>query len=191
MRAIMSLTAALTLSACLAACSTDDDQPTILAPPSPSPAVSSADSSASTEVNPPVMPPEAEAQTADGAMAFVRHYFAVVDYAYSTGDTAPLAKVSDPECGPCTGIKEMVDEAFASSQSFERGPTAISGTPAVEIQPEGWAEVTVTYSTPPLRRISDTGTITLAFAEVIDARLLVFIVPAPSGWSMRSVHETA
>ena len=96
MRATMSLTAALLLT-CLAACSTNGDHPTVLAPASPSSAVTSDDPSPSSEIDAPVLPPEAEVQTAAGAVAFVRHYFAVVDYAYATGDTARFAKVSDPE----------------------------------------------------------------------------------------------
>jgi hypothetical protein len=85
----------------------------------------------------------------------------------------------------------MVDEALASNESFERGPITISETPVVDIQPAGWAEVTITYSTPPLRRINDAGAITLTFAEVKDKRLLAFIVPRSGGWQMRSIHATA
>ena len=84
MRATMTLTAALLLFPCLAACSADNARPTVLAPSSLRPADTSADPPAGEEISAPVIPPEAQVQSAEGAIAFVRHYFAVVDYAYAT-----------------------------------------------------------------------------------------------------------
>ena len=140
---------------------------------------------------PPAMPPEAQTQTADGAMAFARYYFAVVDYAYASGDTAPLAAISDPDCRSCAGIKRMIDEVVSSSGTFQRGPIAISEISEAGIQPEGWAELMVTYSTPRFRRMDDSGAVTLEFPPEVDQRFLMIIVPASIGWQMRSLHETA
>ena len=124
-------------------------------------------------------------------MAFARYYFAVVDYAYASGDTEPLAAISDPDCRSCAGIKQMVNEAVSSSELFESGATTISETSAAEIQPEGWAELSVIYSTPRIRRMNNNGAVTLEFPPVVDQRFLMIIVPASSGWEMRSLHETS
>ena len=114
--------AILLICAPLSACTSEAVEPTLLTPLSPAPAGSIAaspvpDAAAEPPLSAqpaPVLLEEATQQTAAGAMAFVRHYFAVVDYAYATGDTAPLTAVSDPGCLPCAGIKEMVDKSFAA-----------------------------------------------------------------------------
>ena len=78
----------------LSACASNVPQPTTL--PAPSAASSASPAAVSPSGAPetavpaaPVLAAEAKEHTAAGAMAFVRHYFAVVDYAYATGDTAP------------------------------------------------------------------------------------------------------
>ena len=184
MRATMSLTAALLLFACLAACSANNAQPTVLAPSTPSPADTSADPSASTEVDPPVMPPEADAQTAAGAMAFVRHYFAVVDYAYATGDTTPLAAVSDPECSPCSGVKDMVDAAVMAGGSWETEPTTVTSVSVPEGEPMGAVNVLLTYSSRAARELSATGGEVRTFPALLDQAVKLVLVPKGASWLM-------
>ena len=181
----------------LSACTSDAGEPTLLtplsAPPtdsfSASPVPDAAPEPTPSAQSAPVLSEEAKQHTAAGAMAFVGHYFAVVDYAYATGDTAPLAAISHPDCLSCAGIKQIIDEAVSTSASFERGPIHVSETSAAEIKPEGWAELKVTYSTPPFRRFDANGAITLTFPEVIEQRFLMIIVPVVSGWQLRSLHE--
>ncbi|MFT4188597.1 MAG: DUF6318 family protein [Aeromicrobium sp.] len=54
----------------------------------------------------PVLPEAAKENTEDGALAFLEHYLAVMDYASSTGDITQLTELSHPEC---TGCKTYVD----------------------------------------------------------------------------------
>ena len=62
-----------------------------------------------TESGPPVMPAEANALTEAGAMAFARHYIAQRDYAFVTGDLAPVDSLRDPSCDSCTSEFQVID----------------------------------------------------------------------------------
>ena len=80
-------------------------------------------------------------------MAFVRHYVTVVDYAYATGDTAPLAAVSDPECAPCARIIMLVNDATSRKLTYFRDPTTISSVTGLVEEPFEAVEIDMVYST--------------------------------------------
>ena len=189
MRTTMSLAVPLLLSLCLAACSADNAQPTVLAPSSPSPAVTSADTLAIREIDAPVLPPGADAQTADGAMAFVRHYFAVVDYAYATGDTAPLAAVSDPACRPCAGVKGMIDTTTSEGGSYASTTTQLIELTVPDGEPRGAVEVHVQYHADGAVRL-DSGGAEVSRLETADGdRLRFVLVPAGLSWLIYDYSE--
>jgi hypothetical protein len=191
MRATTSLTAALLLSASLSACSAADDGPTILAPASPAPVGTSAEPSASSDIDVPVLPPEAEVQTAAGAMAFVRHYFAVVDYAYAAVDTAPLAAVSDPACRPCAGVKDMIDTAIVVGDSFMGSPTIISDISVPEPEPAEAVNVLLACSSAPLSKISRQGSEEPVFEAYSGMQLSMLLVFSGQKWQVRNYGEKA
>lgn len=90
--------------------------------PTPSPSYSQA-SGAGPAVNLelPVMPEVARQETADGLLAFVDHWFGLVNYAYQTGDIGPLQAVTTPECGVCRGVYETGPGAYADGGWLEGG----------------------------------------------------------------------
>ena len=118
-------------------------------------------------------------------MAFVRHYFAVVDYAYATGDTAPLAAISDPECAPCAGIRNMIDTTMAAGGSYEVGLTRVSELNVPDGEPVGAAKVTVTYSSPVAREVDKDGGQTRIFAAVEGRAHQIILEPRGSSWLVR------
>jgi hypothetical protein len=90
--------AAVALVAALAGCSAEAD-PTPLPPlpsVSPTPVV-------------PQLPPEATPETAQGASAFVRYFFQVVNSAYRDLDPSMVHALSDPECNSCASIVEDIN----------------------------------------------------------------------------------
>ena len=189
MRATTSLTAALLLYACLVACSGDDAQPTVLAPSSPSPTVTSADTPAIREIDAPVLPPEAEAQTAAGAMAFARHYFAVMDYAYATGDTAPLAKVSDPECAPCARIITLVNDATSKELTYSRDPTIISSISGLVEEPFEAVEIDMVYSTSGLSKVDQSGVVIATTDPVTEQHLRMLLIKSGRSWLVHNYRS--
>ena len=69
----------------------------------------------------PVLPEEARQETAEGLLAFVDHWFQLVNYAYQTGDVEPLKAVTPPDCGVCGGVFETAPAAYADGGWLEGG----------------------------------------------------------------------
>lgn len=72
--------------------------------PSPSPSVSPSPSPSSTAPTPPPLPDAARKDTKAGAVAFVRHYVELINYAQATGDVGSLEKASSQDCDSCAAI---------------------------------------------------------------------------------------
>lgn len=96
---------ALLASACNGS---DDDGYGKLPPAEPT---STAPSAAPRET-PPAMPPEARTNTPAGAKAFVRHWFNALNFAYRTGNTEPLRKLSSPSCDTCVEFSRSAENIY-------------------------------------------------------------------------------
>jgi hypothetical protein len=111
------LTAALTaacLAATLTACS--NSSPEAGRPDTAPPPTGSTTSETSTPTSspsaqpstPPARPPAAEGLSLSAAEAFLGHYLALLNFAYTTGDTAPLLSASDKGCVGCKGTADYL-----------------------------------------------------------------------------------
>ncbi|MEO6472506.1 MAG: DUF6318 family protein [Aeromicrobium sp.] len=63
--------------------------------------------SAEPTITAPTMPSAAQDNTVDGAVAFVKHYVEVFNYASNTGDVKELQRLSDPKCEGCNKYIEL------------------------------------------------------------------------------------
>jgi len=176
----------------LSACTPDASTPTTLAPLSPTPTPSPATTLPEPLTAPapiahaaPVLSTEAKEQTAAGAKAFVRHYFAVVDYAYATGDTDPLMVVSDPECLPCRKIAEQVLAAFASDQKYVTDSTVISAIGDPLADELSAVEIDATYSSSGWSLVNERGDTAAIAAPVADQTLRFVLVWSERSWLVR------
>lgn len=105
---------ALALVFALAGCGGDpvaDPSPTPSTPVSTAPTVSPA----------PTMPAEALANTKAGAVAFVRHYIDLLNFAQVTGRTDELAKLEDPNCVSCTKVSTYLSQIYAGGGAVQGG----------------------------------------------------------------------
>src|SRR6478609_11779950 len=95
-------------------CSDDDPKPKFGPTPSatPSSTPSSATSGPTTPL--PTLPPEAQGTGPDAAEAFVKFYWATVNYAQATGDIDALRKLGDNSCKACRGGVGYLEEVFAA-----------------------------------------------------------------------------
>ncbi|MGF9660319.1 DUF6318 family protein [Arthrobacter crystallopoietes] len=80
--------------------------PTPTATPSYKPA--SADGPAE-NVPLPKMPKEAKEKTHAGLEAFARHWYALLNYAYESGDASPLKEITGDDCERCQMVYEGLD----------------------------------------------------------------------------------
>lgn len=116
----------------LAACSAEPE-------PDPLPPVPTA--SPSPVVLP--LPTEAAAATPQGAAAFTRYYFEILNQAFATGDSAPVRALSDPGCDSCNRLIGAIEEEPTPGERIEGGdyrivfaesPPAESGDVIVELR---------------------------------------------------------
>lgn len=68
----------------------------------------------------PAYPSAAQGSGRAAAVAFVRHYFAMIDYASNTGKVAPLRRLGDRErCRACAGGIAYIEDVYADGGHIE------------------------------------------------------------------------
>lgn len=115
------------------------ETPTATGTPTPTPTPSAvykpADATGPAQNVPvPVMPEVAKTETKEGLEAFTRYWFDLLNFAYQTGDIAPVQAVTSPSCEFCSNITDSLTTNYqgdrwlaggritipAASTSFER-----------------------------------------------------------------------
>ena len=71
----------------------------------------------------PELPDEAKQNTKQGAEAAARHYLALIVYAWNTGDTQPLADMSDPSSNFAKGHISNTEEMYTNGWAFGNSAT--------------------------------------------------------------------
>lgn len=119
---------AVALSFVLAGCGGDPE-----APPDPTATTSGVSTTPSTPPTPsaPTLPEEATANTKAGAIAFVRHYVELINYAQRTGDVEALAAVEAVGCESCLAARQGVKEHYSAGGSIVGGDWRIRSTMAI------------------------------------------------------------
>lgn len=85
--------------------------PTPSATPSPAASYKPADASGRAQNVPmPVLPEAAKAETKEGAIAFAKHWYVLLNYAYQTGDLKPLDEVTATSCRLCSKVRPGILE---------------------------------------------------------------------------------
>lgn len=56
----------------------------------------------------PELPEAAKAETKEGLEAFAKYWYALMNYAYETGDLAPINAVSGPNCASCNRVRDTI-----------------------------------------------------------------------------------
>ncbi len=73
----------------------------------------------------PVLPEVAKTETKEGAEAFAKYWFSILSYAYETGDTNALSKISKTECAFCQGLVDDIEAAWAENKWISGGQIEI------------------------------------------------------------------
>jgi hypothetical protein len=94
------------------------------ASPTPTPSLSTA-SPVSTTPSPPAMPDAARANTKAGAIAFVRHYIDLINYAQDTGDIDALSAVEGHRCRSCSSGRDYIRGVYTSGGHIKGGRVRI------------------------------------------------------------------
>jgi hypothetical protein len=106
--------------------------------PTPSAVYKPADASGPAQNVPvPVLPEVAKTETKEGLEAFVRYWYAVLNYAFETGKTEKLVEISGPGCVFCAGLKDGITEAWGEGRWVSGGKIE---TPVISVTLEPGVE---------------------------------------------------
>ncbi len=167
------------LSLLLAGCTGDGD------PDPPTSSGPSETASPTETLAVPVIPDEAKAETDLGAVAFVKHWFASLNYGYRTGDTEPIRSLSREECLECTDYVSIIRDINRDGSVAAEDPLLIE---TVNSPPPSLGVVTtsVTYREQQVLVRDATASVTLG--EDSDVMLLKAAVSwQDGGWKMLEI----
>jgi Family of unknown function (DUF6318) len=181
---VMSL-ALLALSACGGS---DSDEPTTVASLRSAPATTQPTPS-SRAPSPPVAKPIAREQSLAGAAAFVEHYLETLEYAFTSGDSAAIARLSTPSCGPCSRSRKVIDDAYTIGHRWTTGNYRLMGAEAVPGDLSGNVVVNAVYSTTVRRELTPAGSV-VATVPPRSKKLLEFtLVRRGNAWAVDGIVE--
>ena len=123
---------AAALLATLAVFSGCDSNPSPAPLPSESPSPSS--SSPSPTATPPTLPAAAKGTSEASAKAFARHYFAQINFAARTGDTAQLQALATNSCESCNAIANNIDTVYSAGGSITTDGWKLKSISSVPLQ---------------------------------------------------------
>lgn len=176
---VRSVTAALVVGLCLAACSDDPREPSALPTLGPSP-------SASTAVEP--TPTGIDAPTPEGAGAFARHWYAEIEAAFATRDPERVVVLSDPACEVCLRYVQSVRKLRDNDERVDGYAIEVlaAESPAGAGQ-GGSARVTAVYKTSGATRYAADGSVILEEPpyDLIEEELL--LVRDGDSWKVQEV----
>jgi hypothetical protein len=133
------------LALALAACADDEPEPRVDPTPTVSTSTSVTPTPDPTSTGPvePTLPPEAHSDNAAGAIAFVKFYWDMADFAQLTGDVDGLMPLATPECKACEGGVQAIQDAYGDGAVMRGGTTTLSRfrTTRVGAQDRRWMQV--------------------------------------------------
>ena len=134
------------------------------------------------------MPPEATEQTDAGIAAFVRHFFAQRDYAFATGDVAPLAALGEPTCETCTTAVQLIDMGWKIG-GWKKEATAIFNVEVTKGQPPGPVDVIVllSYGESEVVDVNGVTIEALVLPAVANQRDRLSLEPGESSWLVSEI----
>ena len=78
----------------------------------------------------PTLPAAAQQPTRDGAVAFVRYYIDLYNYAFKSLDPSPLIPISGPDCIFCKSVIQNVSDVRSKQEHTEGGRLVVVGAVA-------------------------------------------------------------
>lgn len=191
----LALATAATLA--LAGCSGREEEPTATpsatssstGSPSPTGSTSpSATGSPSASASAPIdIPAAAQANTEDGAVAFVRFWFEQVNIAFTTANPAVITLLSTSDCKSCSSLAESPAEFAAKQQRAKPSPfKPLTNVKSLGKDPDGQYRVSFTLA-------QNTVSVLDASGKVVDtqqggsAKRVALVTRKGEQWVMRGL----
>lgn len=138
----------------------------------------------------PQRPDAADATTGEGGEAFTRYWFATLDYAVATGDTRPLAAVSQPDCRACAGALGSVRKGYGDGARIQGGQVTVRGAAADNFFSVNHPRVLVVFDRAPYSVVDAGRRRTANVSGVTFADCQVLLNWTDDGWRMREITGT-
>ncbi len=165
-------------AATLAGCSGGDGPaPTVLSSISPRSSSSTPVSSAPTALTP------------QGAAAFARYFFTVLDTAYNTGDTTTLESISAPECVACRRYISSIRQVYDDGGRFEGGSTTVRFAEAPRLSTSTQAEVDAVFDISAIRALANDGSEIFNEDAIPGRRVTIQLSRREGSWRVQEVER--
>lgn len=138
----------------------------------------------------PVVKPEPPAAmsepTTDGAIAAATYFLQLTDYAFASGETAPLRSLSADDCKHCAFVVGQVDAMADGKYTSEAAPLLVSYSTSNEIRPDEWFSVRLRVNQE-FTRISDATGAVVDESGSLDADFVFAISWLGDRWRVEQV----
>ena len=131
---------------------------------------------------PPPLPPEAQPADVDGAAAFIRHYFDVVNYAYRTGDVAAAKLIRAEECAACNDIELQIARGYEGGGRIRGGLATVTDIAVTPGDLSTHAEALVVLSVEQANYLSGDGSVGESIPAAPELVLTVLLQKGAAGW---------
>ena len=84
----------------------------------------------------PAMPVAAQGTGPRAAKAFARHYFEVINYAATSGDTEVLKRLASTSCASCTAVTDNIDRIYSAGGHVERERWVVRSVRVLQARPD-------------------------------------------------------
>jgi Family of unknown function (DUF6318) len=139
----------------------------------------------STPTAAPTLPDLARQDSSAGAEAFATFWLTALDYAYRTGNTAPLRSAG--KCRGCLALADSIDRVFKRGGRIEGGSVEPLYTKALRYAKSRAALVRVDYRQAAGRTVSENGKAT-SQRPIVRARLLFTLERRSASWNTTAIQ---
>jgi hypothetical protein len=138
----------------------------------------------------PAPAPEVSSDGVEGAKAFVRYYSELLNYAYATGDSRELRRLSSDACLACQRSINAIRHIYEAGGRAEGGWFTVLSIEAIGADPGPRVRLTVTRSGTEFKTLDAKGKV-LHSEPAVDAFAATWEVNKGAGiWIVRGIQNT-
>jgi Family of unknown function (DUF6318) len=156
--------------------------------PAPDPSVNA---SSTATPSPPALPKAATALDAQGASAFARYWFDVVNYTYHSGDTHLIRSLSTAECQFCASFVRDTEKATAQGRRTVGADVSVIAAVVPPPSSNDLFQVQALVDQAAGTEVDAVGNVITSLSPNSKARIDVFLRRDTTSWRVRGVVPNA
>jgi serine/threonine-protein kinase len=138
----------------------------------------------------PSLDATATAPNATGAAAFVRYWFATLNYAVDTGKTGPLSAASSPACRGCASVVKAISKGYQNGARLRGGEYTVREATADNFFSMDTPRIGVVYDRSPYSVVGPSGDQLESSPGVTFANCQVLLEQVDGRWRTRELSAT-